>query len=238
MVQEVVVAKAQTSKEILVDIIEDVLQRKQDKEVDTFRFTSDKPLITAGGNEVVVLTQKDQFKVRIEIENPDISKAVEEAVKGATDTEVPLNPRGTVTVEDADIEVERKEETVDEVVRPQGERREPETIVGPVRKPFSKEDAKYRERGDELFDPAHPRCESCAHYDGEGNCHIVPDIEADEYCEEFYADLGMFADKSDIAPGNIFVNLTLLGENFDWDTVDAEKFLDEAADELDGAING
>lgn len=78
-----------------------------------------------------------------------------------------------------------------------------------VVKPFSKEEARYRERGDPQFDKSHEPCRDCAHFDGHGNCLIVPNIRPDEYCEEFFSDYGVFGDQK----GN--VNLEVMGEDFD-----------------------
>lgn len=68
-----------------------------------------------------------------------------------------------------------------------------EGAFGQVYKPFNKEEAAYVDQADPEFDTSHPKCEDCAHYDGEGNCVIVPNIDPEDYCERFYADVGFFA---------------------------------------------
>lgn len=77
---------------------------------------------------------------------------------------------------------------------------ESDGTFGPVFKPFDHEEARYFDRGHENFDTSHPRCEDCAHYDGEGNCHIVPNIEPSGYCERFFADAGFFVDGGETVP--------------------------------------
>lgn len=107
--------------------------------------------------------------------------------------------------------------------------------VGRVVKPFDHEDADYREPGDDDFDPNHQRCRDCAHYDDNGNCHIVEDIEPDAYCSNFFADFGVFGHRH---PGFVELNLSMVGDAFNWSTDDAESFIEKVADELRGIING
>lgn len=91
-------------------------------------------------------------------------------------------------------------------------------MFGQVFKPFDHDEAGYVDPGHEDFDRSHPRCEDCAHYDGEGNCHIVPNIQAQGYCDEYYADVGFFATGVTSLPDPAgekqlpHVNLTLWGE--------------------------
>lgn len=95
--------------------------------------------------------------------------------------------------------------------------------MGQVSKPFSHEEAGYVERGDPGFDPSHKRCETCAHYDNEGNCRIVPDIEPEGYCDNYYADVAVFLDKD----GEVEVNLTIWGDEYDWSSQDVDNALDK-----------
>lgn len=101
--------------------------------------------------------------------------------------------------------------------------------VGPVFKPFSHEKADYRSPGDPGFDPNHERCETCAHYDDNGHCRIVPDIEPDGYCAEFYSDVGIFMHAHD---DFVEVNLALWSEIFDWDGRDLENAENEVGVKL------
>lgn len=73
-------------------------------------------------------------------------------------------------------------------------------MFGQVFKPFDHDEAEYVDPGHEDFNRSHPRCEDCAHYDGEGNCHIVPNIEPEGYCETYYADAGFFVDGGESVP--------------------------------------
>lgn len=101
--------------------------------------------------------------------------------------------------------------------------------VGPVMKPFSHEEAGYREEGDEEFRRRHKKCRDCAHYDDNGNCHIVPDIDPDGYCEEFYADVGVFG----VRDGSVSrTNLFLIGHGFDWVNASVREFIRKAKDRL------
>lgn len=89
---------------------------------------------------------------------------------------------------------------------------------GEVFKPFSHEEAVYVPP-DNLPPSGDGRCKDCAHFDGHGNCHIVPDIDPEGTCEEFYADVGFFADGVTSLPDPEGkkeppdVNLALWGEN-------------------------
>lgn len=101
--------------------------------------------------------------------------------------------------------------------------------MGPVMKPFSHEDAGYREEGDEEFRRRHKKCRDCAHYDDNGNCHIVQDIDPDGYCEEFYADVGVFG----VRDGSVSrTNLYLIGHGFDWVNASVREFIRKAKDRL------
>jgi hypothetical protein len=82
--------------------------------------------------------------------------------------------------------------------------------MGQVHKPFSKEEANYHGPHE---DPASDEmCKNCAHYDNHGNCHIVPDIEPNGHCEEFYADVGFYAMGHKLPQEVTEVNLTIWGE--------------------------
>lgn len=109
--------------------------------------------------------------------------------------------------------------------------------------PFSKSQADYREIGDRDFDGSHSRCGSCSHFiENEKNrqisgCHVVQgEINPEDYCEEFYSDVGVFGHKHD---DFVEINLTLLGENFDeWSGMDVDEFADTVEGELDELDGG
>lgn len=82
--------------------------------------------------------------------------------------------------------------------------------LGQVHKPFTKEEAGYIPPGQ--VPASEGKCKNCAHYDNHGNCHIVPNIDPDGYCEEFYADVGFYADGSELPNEVSEVNLTIWGE--------------------------
>jgi len=85
--------------------------------------------------------------------------------------------------------------------------------LGQVHKPFSHEEAEY-------VPPAQQRtsdkkCKNCAHYDNHGNCHIVPDIDPEGHCENFYADVGFYANGSQLPNELSELNLTIWGDRSD-----------------------
>lgn len=101
--------------------------------------------------------------------------------------------------------------------------------MGQVHKPFSHEAAGYVEEGDEEFSRRNKKCRDCAHYDDNGSCRIVPDISPEGYCNEFYADVGVFG----VTEGAVTkANLYLIGHGFDWAKVSVKEFIRRAKDRL------
>lgn len=90
-----------------------------------------------------------------------------------------------------------------------------------VFKPFSHEEAGYRRKDNPNFNHSRERCRDCAHWDDHGNCRIVRGANEDEYCEEYFADVGFFASAGEgigdpAGKGRRpSVNLTLWGEESD-----------------------
>lgn len=106
---------------------------------------------------------------------------------------------------------------------------------GRVKKPFTHMSAKYRSPGDDEYNHRHERCKSCAHYDNNGSCFIVPDIEPEGYCEEYYADVIIAGHKHG---ETVEENLILLGEQFNWDDRDIEEFTLDIAEMLERQHRG
>lgn len=78
------------------------------------------------------------------------------------------------------------------------------------RPPFTKEQAGYRDHDSGEMGKA---CGDCAHYIEGGGCHLVQGgIDPDAYCNEFYADVGLFGHA---AGGSPLMNLIMWGEQFD-----------------------
>lgn len=98
-----------------------------------------------------------------------------------------------------------------------------------VHKPFSHGEAEYFDPNDRGFDPSHSRCKDCAHYDNHGNCAIVPDIEPDGYCENFFADVGLFGHRHG---DNVELNLTVWGDVFDWTMSHIDNFAEKVESKL------
>lgn len=96
---------------------------------------------------------------------------------------------------------------------------------------FTKERADYREMDDSDFDRTHERCGSCVHYIPGGGCHFVQgSIDPGDYCEQFYADVGIFAHEHD---GHVEINAELVGPNWDPDDADLRDFVDEIEERLE-----
>ncbi len=107
--------------------------------------------------------------------------------------------------------------------------------MGEVHKPFTKDESDYKDPGQDGFDETHMRCRGCAHYDNHGNCRIVPDINPDGYCGEFYADVGFFGHSH----GHyVEHNLTLGGESYEWNTDDAEDFATAVREAIEAMARG
>jgi len=77
--------------------------------------------------------------------------------------------------------------------------------------PRTKDEARYHEPAE----GPNPEldCMDCAHYIEGGNCHIVQgDVNPEGHCENYYADVGVFAKITDDSDWNI--NLRLWGERW------------------------
>lgn len=96
---------------------------------------------------------------------------------------------------------------------------------------FTKREANYREKGDPAFDDDHKPCATCVHYiPGEG-CHMVRGrIKPDEYCEEFFADYGVFGHRHE---NYVEKNMEMFGGAFDWDERDVDEFVDDVEEALE-----
>jgi len=116
--------------------------------------------------------------------------------------------RDQMTVGDSDSQTqpdrpERNGETRDERIATTNQ-------MGQVHKPFSKQEAGYVPP--EQARTSEEKCKNCAHYDDNGNCHIVPNIDPNGYCEEFYADVAFFAHGSELPNEVSKVNLSIWGD--------------------------
>lgn len=90
------------------------------------------------------------------------------------------------------------------------------------RPPFTKEQAGYREHDSGDMEKS---CSDCSHYIEGGGCHLVQGgIDPNYYCNEFYADVGLFGHS---AGGSPLLNLIMWGEEFDvhFDKEDVDDIL-------------
>lgn len=100
----------------------------------------------------------------------------------------------------------------------------------------SKEEAAYREAGSSRFDPEHGRCGSCVHYIPGGGCHFVEgEIDPEDYCEEFYADIGVFAHQHS---DRFDINAVLEGDNWEASPEAVTDFVEAIEDRLEHAGDG
>lgn len=98
------------------------------------------------------------------------------------------------------------------------------------RPPFDKGEAGYVVPGRAGFDPRHDRCRDCVHYISGGGCHFVQgEIDPEAYCDEFYADYGVFAHEH---ADHVEVNAELTGPAWDFDSADIHDFVDEIEERL------
>lgn len=96
--------------------------------------------------------------------------------------------------------------------------------------PYTKADADYHPVNADDFDPDHDRCGSCVHFIEGGGCHLVQgDIDPRAYCEEFYADYGVFAHDHG---SHVEVNAELVGPGWDFDERSIEEFVDDLEERL------
>lgn len=101
---------------------------------------------------------------------------------------------------------------------------------------YTQKEASYLFPGDDDYDDTHKACESCAHFIEGGGCHMVEGpIDLDGYCEEFYADVGVYGHKH---PHGIEENLSLWGWEFDWDEGDAAEFAMDIRERLQQKVRG
>lgn len=100
--------------------------------------------------------------------------------------------------------------------------------------PESKRSAGYRTLDEPGFEEDHSRCKSCAHYIEGGGCHMVRGkIDVNAYCEEYYADIGLYGHSHD---NFAELNLTKWGEEFDWDENDVEDFINRVESKLEEGL--
>ena len=101
---------------------------------------------------------------------------------------------------------------------------------------FLKQEAGYRWPTDGEYDGTHEKCRSCAHFIEGGGCHIVQgDIDKEGYCEQFYADLGVYGhDHGDY----VEENLIIWGLDFNWDMEGAKEFANDIVERIEEKIRG
>lgn len=87
---------------------------------------------------------------------------------------------------------------------------------------FTKLEARFIRNAKERFG-AVKVCDDCSHFIKGGACHVVQgEINPNDKCFEFFADVGAFADNE----GGMDVSLVLWGEIFDWSEKDVDAFLE------------
>ncbi len=97
---------------------------------------------------------------------------------------------------------------------------------------FNKREARFFRNARERFG-AMKVCEDCSHFIGGGGCHVVRgEINPNDRCFEFFADVGIFADREE-EDGGVDISLILWGERFDWDGGDVEEFLKEVRERIE-----
>lgn len=108
-----------------------------------------------------------------------------------------------------------------------GELAAPALYDGSIRffPPNTKREAGYTTTNDRDFDHGHERCRDCVHFIEGGGCHLVQgEIDPSAYCDEYYADYGVFAHGHG---GYVEVNLEMIGRKYDLDRDDIEDLVDE-----------
>lgn len=102
--------------------------------------------------------------------------------------------------------------------------------------PFNKTEASYKSRRSQDFGGGHKRCRDCAHYIEGGGCKMVEgEIHPDDYCEELFADIGIFGHKHE---GYVEENLIVWGEEFNWSIEDAKEFAADLRERIESRIRG
>lgn len=120
-----------------------------------------------------------------------------------TGTEEP-EPLEDRTIGTSNVEPERVNDTVDEVVRPQGN--DEVTLIPP----FEKDEVGYVEG--ENTHGSWKKCEDCVHYVSGGGCKMVKgDIESDAHCDDLFADLQINGRTEE---DGFKTNLIAKGDNF------------------------
>jgi hypothetical protein len=101
---------------------------------------------------------------------------------------------------------------------------------------FNQKEAVYLEPGDRSYREDHKVCDQCAHFIEGGGCHIVEGpISEDGYCEEFYADVGVYGH---LHEEGVEENLSVYGHSFDWGVSDAKEFAIDIRERLEAKIRG
>jgi len=108
------------------------------------------------------------------------------------------------TIGTSNVEPQRVNDTVDEVVRPQG--KQGTTLIPP----FDKDEVGYVEGNN--THGSWKACEDCVHYVSGGGCKMVKgDIEPDAHCDDLYADLQINGRTEE---DGFKTNLIAKGDNF------------------------
>lgn len=77
--------------------------------------------------------------------------------------------------------------------------------------PYEKDEVEYHGPGE--GENSHLDCKDCVHYIKGGGCHMVQgEVDRDGYCEDLFADMGLFAR---LYEGQFQINLALWGEMFE-----------------------
>lgn len=180
-----------------------------------------RPRLESENDGEIYFRQRDtgEIEVRLSMASDNVREHVVEMLKenegdkyGMTgedyierdfETEDP-EPLEEKTIGTSNVEPERQTETVDEVVRPQGDNSI--TFVPP----FDKDEVDYKpasqNRGGEM------NCENCVHYAGGGQCAMVKgEVDQEGMCQDLYADLQV---NGRIEDGGFKTNLIAKGDNF------------------------
>jgi hypothetical protein len=91
--------------------------------------------------------------------------------------------------------------------------------------PFTKEEAQYDV---DISNPYH--CGDCVHYVEGGGCTLVQgEIEPEGYCENFFAEVGMFGSQF----SDPVLNLKLWGDDYSMGMKDIDEFIDQVEEALE-----
>jgi len=168
---------------------------------------------------------------------PDVSQQVRSALqtnstptstrRQTTDTNQPQEPEPTSGIAEYDGDDQRPQ-TQSTTETSQGGQ------LGQVHKPFSKQEAGYVSPSDPEHEDSHIKCHECAHYDNNGHCTIVPNINPNGYCKEFHADVGVFGHAHE---GSVKNNLYIYGEDAAWSMQEIRDFTQNIKDKLTDYFN-